>query len=133
MKRMMIGVALAVFTLGAAHAQDKQDMTPAERAKHQTERMTKELGLNAEQVTKVQAINAKYAEQAEAVRKERRANAESTKGKGAELQDARMEDLKAVLDAEQYEKLVAKQEAMKERRMEQRKGKRQDMRGTKKE
>lgn len=133
MKRMMIGAALAVFTLGAAHAQDKRAMSPAERAKHQTERMTKELGLNDEQVAKVQAINVKYAEQAESVRNERKANAASTKGKGAEIQDARMADLKAVLDTEQYEKLVAKQEAMKERRMEQRKEKRQDMRGTKKE
>ena len=129
MKRMIIGIALAVLTLGAAQAQDKQQKTPAERAKHQTERMTKELGLNADQTAKVQTINAKYAEKAEALRADRKAKVDQTKGKGAELNSERMADLKAVLTPEQYSKCEKNMEAVKEKRQE----KRKEMKGDKKQ
>lgn len=125
----MIGMAVALFTMGAAHAQDKQQRPTAERAKMQTERMTKELGLNADQATKVEAINAKYAEKADAMRADRKAQMAETKGKGAELNEERMADLKGVLTPEQYAKWEKNREAMQERRME----KRKEMRGTKKE
>lgn len=121
MKRMMIGMALVLFTLGAAHAQEKQQKTPAERAKYQTEHMTKELALDPDQVSKVQAINAKYAEKAQALRAERQANAAAMKGKGAAMMDARMAELNTVLTPEQYAKCEKNMEEMKAKRMEKRK------------
>lgn len=133
MKRMMIGMAVTLFTMGAAHAQDKQQRPAAERAKQQTERMTKELGLNADQATKVDAINAKYAEKADAMRAERKEKIAETKGKGAELNEARMADLKEVLTPEQYAKLEKNREAMQEKHQEKHQEKRQEMRGAKKE
>ncbi len=127
MKRIMIGMALVLFTFGAANAQDKQQRTPAERAKNQTEHMTKELGLNADQAAKVEAINAKYAEKTEAIRAERKDKMAATKGKGAEVNDARMAELKNVLTPEQYAKCEKNMEEMKEKRMEKRKENRKQM------
>ena len=129
MKRIMIGMALALFTMGAATAQDKQQRPAADRAKQQTERMTKELGLNADQATKVEAINAKYAEKMDAMRADRKEKMAETKGKGAELNDARLAEMKDVLTPEQYAKMEKNREAMQEKHQE----KRQEMRGTKKE
>lgn len=117
----MIGLALALFTIGAAHAQAKQQRTPDDRAKRQTERMTEELGLNADQATRVEAINAKYAEKGQAMRIEHKEKMADMKGKGAELHDARMADMKAVLTTEQYAKWEKNMEAMKEKRVEKRK------------
>ena len=123
MKRMMIGMALALFTLGAAHAQDKQQKTPEERAKNQTERMTTELGLNADQAAKVEVINLKYAQQADKLRAEHKADPTATKGKGSAMMDARMAELKGVLTPEQYAKHEKNVEAMKEKRKEEHKEK----------
>lgn len=130
MKKLMIGTALLVLGV-SAQAQDVQRKTSGERAEMRTERMTKELGLNAEQAEKVKEINARYAEKTEAVRAEHKARAEAGKGQRNELHEARMADYKAVLTPEQYEKLVAKQAAMKEKHMEKRKEKRPEMRDTK--
>ncbi len=129
MKRIMIFMAVALFTMGTANAQDKQQRPAAERAKKQTERMTKELGLNADQAAKVDATNAKYAEKMDAMRADRKEKMAETKGKGAELNDARMAEMKDVLTPEQYAKMEKNREAMQERHKE----KRQEMRGTKKE
>lgn len=128
----MIGMAVAFFTMGAANAQDKVQQPPAERAKQQTERMTKELGLNVDQAAKVEAINAKYAEKAEAMRADRKEKMAETKGKGSELNDARMAELKGVLTTEQYAKWEKNMEAMKEKRQEKRQEMRQEMRGSEK-
>lgn len=125
MRKLLIGVTLLVFGMGVAQAQEGQRKTPQERAEMRTEHMTKELGLNAEQAEKVKAINMRYAEKNEAMRAEHKAKAEANRGKGAEQHDARMEEYKQVLTPEQYDKMVANQAAMKE--------KRQEMRGTKKD
>lgn len=129
MKRMMIVMAVALFTMEAATAQDKQQRPAAERAKQQTERMTKELGLSTDQAAKVDAINAKYAEKADAIRAERKERMAETKGKGAALNEARMAEMKEVLTPEQYAKWEKNREAMQERHQE----KRKEMRGAKKE
>ena len=129
MKRIVIGTALALLTLSAAQAQSKSRHTPEERAKAHTERMVKDLGLDADQTAEVEAINLKYAKQGDELRSQRQAQATDMKGKGAEMQDARMAEFKAVLTPEQYQKLEAAQATMKEKRME----KRKEMRGERKQ
>ena len=126
-------MALALFTVGAAQAQDKTQRTSADRAKQQTERMTKELSLNEDQISKVEAINVKYADKADAMRADRKERMAETKGKGAELNDARMAEMKAVLTPEQYAKWEKNREAMQEQRMEKRQEMRKEMRGAEKE
>ena len=126
MKRMMMGAAMVLLTLGAAQAQEKDRGTAEERAKVRTEHMVKDLGLDAGQTTKVEAINLKYAHQGEDLMVQRQAHSADMKGKGAGMRDARMAELKAVLSPEQYRKLEAAQEKMKEKRMEKRKELRKD-------
>ena len=125
MRKLLIGVALLVIGMGMAQAQDGQRKNAQERAEMRTERMTKELGLNAEQAEKVKAINMRYAEKNEAIRAENKAKAEANRSKIADQRDAQMKEYKSVLTPEQYEKMVANHAAMKE--------KRQEMRGTKKD
>lgn len=102
MKRIF-AVAAALCLLAApgafAQKQNRNSEMPKERptveqmAQRQTERMTKELGLDQSQAKKVYAINLKQAQQMEAHRaqmlKDRQANAA---------------DMKSVLSAEQYDK-----------------------------
>ncbi len=120
MKKMIIAFAL-LGSLGAG-AQTTAKRTPEERAKAATERMTKELGLDAQQAAKVEAINAKYAEEFSVEREryeaENQARRQEAKGRRA-AHDA---DLKAVLTEEQYTKWVALREERKERRKENGKG-----------
>lgn len=120
MKRILIGTALALLTLGAAQAQNKDRGTPEERAKVHTERMVKNLGLDADQTAKVEAINLKYAQKGDDFKAERKADSEGMKGKGQTMWNERMAELKAVLTPEQYQKLEAAQEKMKEKRLERR-------------
>lgn len=127
MKKLMIGTALLVLGV-SAQAQEVQRKTSGERAEMRTERMTKDLGLNAEQAEQVKAINARYAEKHEAIRAEHKARAEANKSQRSEMHEARMADYKAVLTPEQYEKLVAQQAAMKEKHLEKRKEMRKEKR-----
>ncbi|MBX2982941.1 MAG: hypothetical protein KF843_09745 [Flavobacteriales bacterium] len=131
MKKLLAGAALLLFGMGVAQAQQGQQKTAQERAEKRTERMVKELALNAEQTEKVGNINIRYAEKNEVIRAQRQAMAKANKSKSAELREAQMEEFKAVLTSEQYEKLVAKQEAMKERHKEKRMEKQMEMRGPK--
>ncbi|MFZ1331461.1 MAG: hypothetical protein WAR83_04705 [Flavobacteriales bacterium] len=137
MKKLMMIAAVTIFTAAAVNAQDQERKTPAERAKIQTEQMTKALDLTPEQVEKVSLLNAQYAEKAEMMRKERQAQRqamkEENKGAGRELHDARMNDLKGILTPEQFTKMEAIKEEKKEEHMEKRKEMRGSDAGDKKE
>jgi len=130
MKKLMMIAAVTLFTAAAVNAQDKERKTPAERAKMQTEQMTKSLELTPEQAEKVGLLNAKYAEKVETMRAERQAQREemkeANKGDGKELHDARMTELKAILTPEQFTKMEVIKEEKKEEHME----KRKEMRGS---
>lgn len=93
MKQRIFAIAAAVCLLAApgAFAQNQQRKSEMSRqrptveqmARHRTERLTKELGLNETQAKEVYAINLKQQQQMEAHRaqmsKERRAEAEQMK------------------------------------------------------
>ena len=103
MKRIFaVAAALCLLAAQGAFAQKQQNPngrtmkerpTVEQMAKHQTERQTRELGLDENQAKKVYALNLKQAQQTEAHRtqmmKERKAHAA---------------DMKSVLSAEQYDK-----------------------------
>ncbi len=117
-------VGLLVLTT-AANAQEKERKSPEERAKMQTERMTKELGLSPEQAARVEALNAKYAEEAEAYRAQMEAEREKRKQEGKARLEAHDADLKAVLTPEQYTQWMA----LREKQMERRKAEHQERKG----
>lgn len=128
MNKLLMVLAFAAATVGAL-AQDK-NKTPQERAHAQTERMTKDLGLSAEQATKLEAMNLKYAEQIDALRAEQQAQREAMRkeGKGKAMREAREAELKALLTPEQYTQWEVQREKMKELYKEKRKAERGEMR-----
>lgn len=119
MKKLMFSMALTALLAGTATAQDARMNAPADRARVQTERMVKDLGLSDEQKTKVEAINLKYAEKAQALRAERKAEPGEHKGEGKELMAERENEMKSVLTPEQFEKWNAQEKARIEKRKEQ--------------
>ena len=113
MKKIVI--LMSVMTLLLVSNQSigqKKVANPAKKAQRQTEWMTKELGLLADQATKVGEINTKYIAAID--------EAENTIANKAErvtkvrnLQKERNEELKKVLSPEQFSKL---QELLKEKK-----------------
>jgi Skp family chaperone for outer membrane proteins len=79
--------ALLLLLSPLLHAQDAPRRSPQQIAKARTERMTKDLGLSAEQATRVEAIFLRQAEWVEALRAQR---------------EAQERELQEVLTAEQY-------------------------------
>jgi Spy/CpxP family protein refolding chaperone len=74
-------------------------LTPEERAKKQTERLTKELNLTEEQATKIQGINLKFAQEGSIQHGEKNKK-DIVKGK----RTARQKEIKSVLNKDQNEK-----------------------------
>ncbi len=104
MKRILLLVAVTVtaicFTIGASAQQDsarrgggRGGRSPEERAKMQTEQMTKTLSLTTEQVAKVEVINLKYA----------KAQTGGWGGQGAGDMEARMAAMKKTQDEKNAE------------------------------
>jgi hypothetical protein len=109
----MIILAAVMLWLSPARAQQKQKMTPDQRAAKITEWMKTNLKLNDEQTAKVSDINKKYASKMEDLRstitdkkKKMTAVKDLDKQKDSELQ--------AVLTPDQFKSYLAKKEEMKE-------------------
>lgn len=124
MKKLMM-TTLLLATLTTANAQEKSttgkgtkdpavlEQRATERADKRTATMTEELGLTAEQTTKVDAINERHAK---AVAQLRQAGLveEARKERMKVLRNSRDNDLKQVLTAEQYDKMLALRKERKE-------------------
>lgn len=111
----MIGVALVAASV-SGYAQDgaapkeRPHKTVDERVKARTERMTRELGLSAEQVERVEVMNRQQATEAE---KDRAAGDQEREARRAAMKERRDRydvELKAVLTPDQYTKWQAKKE-----------------------
>jgi len=121
MKKMLLSLAMATMAVGAANAQDAvKQASPQDRAEMRTEHMVKELGLNEDQTAKVKEINARYGEKMQAMRQAQKAELTEKRDTRAELEEARMAELKGVLTPDQYAKLEARQKEMRDKRMEHR-------------
>jgi protein CpxP len=103
----------ASMSLMAQNADTDDDKkTPDEKAKHRTEVMTKELGLNADQQAKVLEINTNYSRSMAGVKQISRE--EDRKLRGDVLKQKRDERLQLVLTPEQYAKMQELREKKKE-------------------
>lgn len=128
MKKLMTSLALAALIAGNASAQapGKSEKTPEERAQHQTELMTKHLGLTPEQVPQVQAINLKYVDQFGELRGRSRDEANGKKQAVKDLREQRNAELKAVLTPEQYDTMIKGQAERQDKRQGHRKQRKAD-------
>ncbi len=123
MNKLMMGLAVAMLAAGSANAQDKPHKTMEDRAEMRTEQMVKELGLDEAQAEKVKAINAKYADKVKEHRQDHKEAADERREERMKLENARKEELRAVLTADQFQKLEAREKEMKKNYMEHRRAK----------
>lgn len=133
MKFIRTVLPLFIITVGILTAQDEGRMTPEERAKFQTEKMTEQLGLTPEQAEKIHAINLKYATQANEKLSEAKADGKKGKrGKGVKKHlKARDKEIQGVLNKEQKKKFKKTRKHQKDKmkdRQKKRKDRRQDRR-----
>lgn len=105
MRTFLTNLALAAgMSLMAQDADmDNEKKTPEERAKHRTEMMTKELGLDAEQVAKVNTINLNFARAMGDVKEIK--DEATRKGRSEALKTKRDTDMQGVLTADQFTKM----------------------------
>lgn len=131
-----LALGAALLASPALRAQDadtdgKDRKTPEERAKHRTEAMAKDLGLDDVQKARVNTINLNYARTMEDVK--RIEDPATRKGRLDALKGKRDAELKAALTPAQYNTMITLQEkrkeALKEKRKEEVKGKRKEKPG----
>lgn len=118
MKTLLIKVALtsALLLPTMSFAQDLSDddkKTPEERAKRRTEKMTAELGLDGQRADAIYPINLSYARTTAELKQQKLAK-EQMQSRMTALKDKRDADLKLVLTAEQYTKMLALREQKKD-------------------
>jgi hypothetical protein len=114
----VLGFAAILFAGGAraalAQGDKLRDTTPEERAQYQTDFMKSKLGLTPDQTTKVSDINLKYAKRMDPVIK-------SSEGPLVRMRQARAinaekdAELKGILTPDQWQKLEASREEMREK------------------
>lgn len=109
-------LTLAVATAFSAMAQKGEHATksPEEKAKHRTERMVKDLGLDADQQEKVATINLNFAKAMADV--QRIESEKDRKGRADVLKNARDTRLSAVLTKDQYAKFLQLREERKDKK-----------------
>ena len=112
--RLFFAAVLLVLSVGAKAQSADSTRTPEGRAATLTEKMKTQLTLTEDQVPQVQAINLKYAQR----------NQQIWTGTGGRLakfkslkssQKDKDEEIKAVLDKDQYKKYKAMEQEMKDR------------------
>lgn len=108
-------VCMSFIAIGVqAQEEERTPLTPEERATKWTEWMKTELSITAEQEPKVHEINLKYAQQTESIRTQggsRRSKFKDVKS----IDDAKDEELKAVLSPEQFEQYRARKQDMRKK------------------
>jgi len=113
-------LALAPMFLLAQTTQPTQKARPnlsaEERAQKRTEKMTADLGLNAEQQAQVAAINRKYADIVDEMRTQEKADKDVRRAEAQKRIAERDAELKAVLTPEQYTKHQEMKAANQEKR-----------------
>ncbi|MCW3806755.1 hypothetical protein [Plebeiibacterium marinum] len=114
----LVFIAILILSLSTqlTAQRPQRNMDPVERSKKQTERMKELLELSDEQAVKIQEINLDFAKQVQEMRKnntDREAMRESMQTLRAEHK----EQMKKVLNEEQYQKMLEDEKKMQERRM----------------
>ena len=114
MKKFFVVSIMLLVTVSFAIAQQgqgqRQQMTPEERAKTETERLEKLLSLTAAQKTKVQAIELEIGKEMSALRQNSQGNRDSMREAMQKLNAKRETKYKEVLTADQFKKYQADNE-----------------------
>ncbi len=98
---LVAALLVALSAVGAmAQSERKQHPAAAERAERMTQKMEKDLGLNAQQVTEVKALNLERAKAADSLRAEHTGRRQTMKAQKMAF-DVRY---KTILTVEQYTK-----------------------------
>ncbi len=103
------------FTACGQPPQNRPNWTPEQMAKRQTEMIKEATGIDDATTAKVDAINLKYAKEISALR-EKAKDREAMREQMKELREKRDTELKTVLTADQFAKMKAKQEEMRQNR-----------------
>ena len=110
MKKLFLTIAIAVMGFTASNAQtaaQKEKATPAQKAEKSTEKLQKELSLNADQKKKVYAIELEKFQKSESLHKSGTAAKSALKDQQKAIKKATEAKLDQVLTAEQKTKLDA--------------------------
>jgi Spy/CpxP family protein refolding chaperone len=103
-KSFLILTALLVVMATTAKAQQRNQGTPEERAKSQTERLVKLLELTDEQTKKVQTINLDLAKKMDEAFRNNSDDREAMRGKMQEIDTERDKKYKEILTDDQFKK-----------------------------
>ena len=109
----LLGVGMVFMFTGSfaqtqPESQEKQQMTPQDRATKELSRLKTDLSLTADQEAKLKPILTSYAEQEQTQRQANKEDKEAAKADRQALRQKKDADLKAVLTPEQYQKLQDK-------------------------
>jgi len=113
---VLVLVSLFVFSVSAQRPDRIPRMTPEDVAAKQTEMMTKQLDLTADQQAKIQAINLKYAQQMAAQRSQAGDDRQQMRENMKAQMEARDAEFKQVLTPEQFEKWQTVRDEMRQNR-----------------
>jgi len=118
MKKLLLSIALVgVFGIFAqAQPGGKADLSPEEKAVKQTERLAKELSLDAAQSEKLLMINKEFAAQMEAKRAEDKTDREARKKETMELRQQHNDQINSLLTQEQQKKYLEIQQGQQARK-----------------
>ncbi len=125
MKKLLTLIVLFIGLNTFAQRGERKEIDPEEFAQKNTERLTEALGLNEEQQAKIYNINLKNAQERKAKMEERKSEErtkptkEEHEAMKAEMEtklNAQKEEMKNILNKEQFQKWETIQEKMKERR-----------------
>ncbi len=124
MKKFIITAMALVFSVATAFSQDlqkaRQQKSPDEKSIRFTQRMSKELSLDAAQQERVQAINLERFKHIEEAKSQAGLDAAGRSQKMKEIEDNYFSTLKGVLNADQFTKFQAMKAEMKEKAFERR-------------
>ena len=127
MKKIVIGVLALLFSVASASAQNlpkgKGMKTPDEKSVRFTQRLAKELNLDAAQQERVKGINLDRFKQIEELKNMAGLDGPSRRQKMKSIEDAYVSSMKGILSAEQFPKFEALRAEIKEKAFERRKGK----------
>ena len=111
---VLVLVSLFVFSVSAQRPDKSSKTTPEDRATRQTEMMTKQLNLTADQQAKIKEINLKYSQQQVGQRSQAKEQMKQNRENMKTQMNARDAEIKQVLTPEQLEKWQAKRNEMKQ-------------------
>ncbi len=121
-KMKLLLMVLLMGTTMSLSAQGQKTLTSEDKAKKETEKMTKDLSLTSDQQAKIQAINLKYAKQRDEVMSKQKAEGKMTDAEKQQVKEnaqksvsAQEAEFKSVLTADQYQKYLNNKEAVKEK------------------